>query len=281
MIIKKTKFLVNTVPLLVVLILGSGYSTPAHSQNKAQTASAPAASSPAASPNARQAKALMESAKKCNQILESEEALKLANQAIALDPKQYGAYLERALAHISLGETQLALADFSTAANGGDRKYEKLARREKADLLFRLNRYTESIKEITTIETKYGSLSDGMLYRRAHSYIAIGKPNMAVVDLTTAIKGEPNSDRLFEARTKAYVALKDWDKALADCNKCIALCNVDDQTLGNRADLLSLRATIYEKQGKKDLAIKDRETAKKTDSANFQNAPFRSDKSRR
>lgn len=276
MIIKETKVLTTAVPLLVVLILGSGSLTPVHSQNKAQTAG-----KPVASPNAKQAKAYVESAKQCNQVLESEEALKLANQAIALDPKQYGAYVERALAHISLGQTEQALADFSTAANSGERKHEKSARREKADLLFRLKRYTDSINELTTIETKYGSLSDGMLYRRAQAYLAIGKPNMAVLDLTTAIKGEPSANRLFEARMKAYVALKDWDKALADCNKCIALCNVDDQTLGNRADLLSMRATIYEKQGKKDLAQKDREKAKKTDSANFQNAPFRSDKSRR
>lgn len=268
--------LILAVPLVVALFYSGLILLPVSAQNKPAEQVKPEQTTP----NQKQAKLLSESAKKCNQILESEEALKLANQAIALDPKQFSAYIERALAHISLGQTDQALADFSIAANGGDRRSEKAARREKADLLYRLKRYTESINELTTIEKKYGSLSDGMLYRRSHAYMAIGKPNMAVIDLTTAIKGEPNSSRLFEARMKAYVALKDWEKALTDCNKCISLSNVDDETMGNRSDLLTQRATMYDKLGKTDLAKKDREVAKKTENANFQNAPFRSDKVR-
>jgi len=264
------------VPMVVAAFCCLLTLAPAPAQNKP----AEQVTSERITPNQKQAKLLSESAKKCNQILESEEALKLANQAIALDPKQFGAYIERALAYISLGQSDKALADFSIAASGGDRRSEKAARREKADLLYRLKRYNESINELTAIETKYGSLSDGMLYRRSHAYMAIGKPNMAVIDLTTAIKGEPDSSRLFEARTKAYVALKDWEKALADCNKCISLSNVDDETMGNRSDLLTLRATIYDKLGKTDLARKDREVAKRTESANYQNAPFRTDKKR-
>lgn len=268
--------IILTIPSLVAILCSPLGLAPAPAQNKpaVQLRAEPA------TPNQKQAKLLSESAKKCNQILESEEALKLANQAIALDPKQFGAYIERALAHISLGQTDQALADFSIAASGGDRKSEKAARREKADLLYRLKRYNESINELTTIEKKYGSLSDGMLYRRSHAYMAIGKPNMAVIDLTTAIKGEPNSSRLFEARMLAYVALKEWDNALADCNKCISLSNVDDETMGNRSDLLKRRATIYDKLGKADLAKKDLEVAKRTENANYQNAPFRTDKKR-
>lgn len=264
-------------PLAMLLYLGLGCCSAAHSQTKAPMTTNTAIETQ----NKKQAKILTENAKKYNKILEGEEALKLANQAISLNPKCYGAYIERALAYICLGKTEQALADFTTAAGGNERKSEKEARREKADLLFRLNRYSESVKELTTLETKYGSLSDGMLYRRSHAYLAMGKPNLAAQDLTTAIKGEPNSERLFEARIKAYMALKDWDKALADCNKCISLCNKEDQSFGNRGDLLALRATIYDKMGKKDLANKDREVAKKTDSANYQNAPFRTEKTRR
>lgn len=249
----------------------------AHSQNN----STKATNAIVNNPNKRQAKTLTESARQCNQLLESEEAISLSNKAIALDPKLHDAYLQRAIAYIALDQKELALADLNTATASETRKIARTAYRERADLLCKLKRYSQCIQEITTFEAKFGPLSDGMLQRRAECYLAVGKPALAVQDLSAAIQKAPDRAYLIESRARAYCALKDWKKSLADCNNCIAMCKLDDELLNNKSELLNLRASLYDKLGQKEVAAKDRQRAKQAENYTYKNAPFRSDKSKR
>ena len=80
----------------------------------------------------------------------------------------------------------------------------------------------------------------------------------AILDFSEAIRIRPDYAEAYGARCLEYLNDRRSDQALADCNASLRL-------VAKQADILSLRARIYEKKGLYDRAIADYESAIATD----------------
>ncbi|CAN5425522.1 hypothetical protein BH11CYA1_BH11CYA1_09530 [soil metagenome] len=165
---------------------------------------------------------LVERARYCNKILESEEAIELANKALKLDSKNQWALLARAEAQRAIGNLEQAVSDYKLVSVSADSAAHSVAYRSMGEIYFDLKRFDESVESINRLEKEHHSLTDGMHECRAKSYMAQGKYVLAAADLTTAIESVPNNTRLYVTRARAYSGARQWEKALADYNKLIA-----------------------------------------------------------
>jgi tetratricopeptide (TPR) repeat protein len=89
---------------------------------------------------------------------------------------------------------------------------------------------------------------------RAEARLEMGNYEGAIADATQAIGIQPNSEMAYYWRAKAYYAEKKYDQAISDLSAAISF----EPPLGsNFADMLSLRAAIFEKFGNQSAAITD------------------------
>jgi len=212
--------------------------------------------------------------------MESEQALELANQALKVDPKCGMAFLERADAYKALGRLDNAIADYKTVSVIGRLDARKDGVHHLAELYFYLKRYGDGVATIDSVEKTVDRLTDGMLETRAKCNSALGKHDLAAVDLTAALKTIPDQTRILDMRAEEYVMAHKWNQALADYNVLIARDEKADGQFGANAHWYKERAKIYDALGKKSLAAKDRVKAGELETNNFDLAPFRTEKKR-
>jgi len=208
-----------------------------------------------------------------NHILESEEALKCSNQAIAGAPLFAPAYFARAEARCALGQVTEALSDLSTAAK--QKPFWAAALRERSSIYFALGKYDAALADANAIMTS--NSTDGTRCLRAKIYTAMHKPELAVTDLSLALKIKPHDYDILCLRAKAYAQAKQFENALADYNELAALdekSNIGHEGLAN-ASIYAERADVYKHLGKLRLAAADEAKAKSTATNAFSNAPFR------
>jgi tetratricopeptide (TPR) repeat protein len=96
---------------------------------------------------------------------------------------------------------------------------------------------------------------------RAVVYSFKAQYDLAIADLTQAIKLAPATPKGYKDRSISYYKKQNYDLALADLNELIRL---DPTTAQNFA----MRAEVYEKKNQKDRALADYKAAQKSDSAN-------------
>jgi tetratricopeptide (TPR) repeat protein len=136
-------------------------------------------------------------------------------KAISLKPDYAEAYYQRGLVHDLDNHLALALADYNKAIQLKPRYLEAYLGRAVIYLLDKKGPL--AIADYTTvIELR----PDGdSYYMRGNSYLEIGQPDRAIVDLTKAIQLDPTYYWSFKQRAKAYRQLKRYRLAEADDRK--------------------------------------------------------------
>lgn len=140
------------------------------------------------------------------------------DRTIALDPEDSLPYLLRAQTNETLGRNEDALKDYTLAAKNRSRdRLEKktVAHKSRALLLAKMGRHKEAIAEV---EKLTGSDNDEEMMRfRGDRYIALKMYDKAIAEYTKSIDLAPDLARQsYEARAKAYEAIGKLDLAQAD-----------------------------------------------------------------
>lgn len=203
-------------------------------------------------------------------IMESEEAVKCCDSAIAANPNYGPAFLIRAKAYVSLDRPEDAVRDLTTAATFKHTRVGAL--RQRAELYYALKLYSKVIDDLNSSMGK--NASDGQYCLRARAYSALNKPALAAQDITSALSQKPHNWRLLEQRSKYYLDARDLNKALADFTELIQMDERSSSELCD-AELYLNRARVYELMGKPQLAALDRKRATSAERKNLKNAPFR------
>jgi tetratricopeptide (TPR) repeat protein len=214
-------------------------------------------------------------AKCCNKIMESEEAIALCNKAISVNPKYTPAYLERAIAYSSMGNTKQAFADLDIAKL--DPVYQREAIKSKASIYVGLKKYDLAVRDLNVSLKSGGSVS--ALQLRAKAYEGLGKPQLAAQDITACLLQEPYKYELLEKRCALYLQSGQTKEALRDCNELIAQDKNVEDCLGN-SNIFKIRAKILKSMGDKIGADRDLKKAAQIDKEALATAPFRSIRTR-
>ncbi len=189
------------------------------------------------------------------------------DRAIALDPNNVDARLDRAYVLSQLGEASDAVKDLDVVFKQG--KYQ-LAYQYRSEVMFMLGEPKKSLEDIS-VALSMATNDESKLYcleRRAELYSFFKKPEKALVDVTAAmaLKNVPHPKNsgpvLLNKRAHIYLELGDYEKAIADFTSLLATKKPNDV---GRARLYALRSAAYEKIGRHDLAEADK---KKSDAAN-------------
>ncbi len=206
---------------------------------------------------------LMRQAEAFSEQDESENALDVYGRVLALDPKYSRAYYLRALLLWSKGSRDAAARDLE--------KCMKLEPGEQparflTTIYLEQKKYKEGLVAATNlIKIKDGDRNHALLIEML---IGLKRYQEAIDQSTICIKRNRKPDALLRARSICYFETKQYDKALADCNRLISL-------KPNLMKSYELRAKIYQAKGLKELAAKD--LKHKTDDGDdvYDVAPFR------
>jgi len=206
----------------------------------------------------RAADSTLEFGKQCNKLIihrKYKEAMQMANQELARNPNSASAYTRRGWIFAIYEEPQKAMKEWDQAL--------KLQPAGSFELFS--NRY--------------------------RIYLQLGKFDLAIKDLSAAIKLQPASWDLYKDRGQVHSVLKQYDLAIEDITKSISLNPAEPLCYQRRADCYraagqfakavadytaaiklrpqellyyNLRADCYEKLGKHTEAMADRHKVEQT-----------------
>ncbi|KZW01280.1 clathrin heavy-chain terminal domain-containing protein [Exidia glandulosa HHB12029] len=91
--------------------------------------------------------------------------------------------------------------------------------------------YTKTLKHIGEQKDEFygGIIRATILSNRAAAYLRTGKHKEAIADVTTSLEIVPEAWKALRTRGNAYLALRNFDKALADLTKAVLLCHIPDE----------------------------------------------------
>jgi tetratricopeptide (TPR) repeat protein len=178
---------------------------------------------------------------------EHDKAIASFSKAIEVEPKNSGAYVDRAKSYSAKGDHDHAVADYSKAieiAPGGAAVYRKRgdAYRAKGAHDAAIADYSKAIEIEPASATAY--------YFRGASYNASGNNDAAIADFTKAIEINPRDGYSYYFRGISYPAGKDSERAIADFTKALEINPKDTGSYVSRARRL-------EAKGDHDQAIAD------------------------
>ena len=212
------------------------------------------------------------------------------DRAIALDPTNARAYLERSNSHRSAGHLDRALADANEAVRLDPSNAKALDNRGNVfNNKAQYDRAIEDYNEALRLDPKFslGFKDRGAAYyfkhdyngairdydeairlnpkndeaytNRAAAYTKLGRHEQAIADDSAAIKLDSTQPVYFDNRGLSYAASGDDDRAIADFDEAIRL----SPTAGS----LTHRGDAYQHKGDHDRAIVDYDRALKLDPA--------------
>jgi tetratricopeptide (TPR) repeat protein len=191
-----------------------------------------------------------------------EDALRYFMAAVALRPRSWHTHWDLAVTLQDKGALEQAIAEYSKAEELGSisplvwrergdayyqaHQYEKaIAHHSKAIELapsqpmfwadrgfdyMELRRYGQALPDLSkAIELAPKQSSPnifqgaGVWHSRGHAYMALGDPEKALADFSTAIAMDGNFMKHWRCRGAIYSSLSQWDKAVADFSKAIEL----------------------------------------------------------
>jgi Bacterial transcriptional activator domain. len=186
------------------------------------------------------------------------KAIEFLDEAIKIEPKEHDYLKYRAAMRADLGDFAGARADYDKAVEV----------RGSAACYFQRGRFLETQKDYEQSLADYASAievekKNGLEEKTAvcHKFrtellIKLGRHKEAVDECTRALKDDPTDDEFLRMRGKEYVALKKYTEAERDLSAAIK--NAPEIS----PDAYEARASIYELQGKAQLAKSDRKIAK-------------------
>lgn len=185
------------------------------------------------------------------------KAISYLNEAIKVEPNENDYYKYRAALRADRG-------DFAGARSDYDKAIEV---RGSATCYFNRGRFNEAQKDYDQALQDYASAIEfekkneleektAVCHKfRIELFVKLGRHKEAVEECTRALQGEKNDDEFLRIRGKEYAALKMYKEAERDLTAAI------DNAPGISPDAYETRASIYEHQGKTELAKADRKTA--------------------
>jgi len=187
---------------------------------------------------------------------QKDSAIDEDNKAIALNPKDPASFYTRGLLYQEALEPDKALADYDQAIK---LNYSLPAVFKQRGQIFMENKqFSQALSDFEKCQQK---LADDLAVWqfKAQALKGLGRYKEAVVSITKAIalSNRYNGSRLYQIRIELFIALNQYDAALADCNKALTLSKSDD--------VHQLRARVYEHQGKFREALKDIDEVQKDD----------------
>jgi tetratricopeptide (TPR) repeat protein len=147
-------------------------------------------------------------------------ALRDYDEAITLNPKEAGAYVDRALVLTLKGGRNAAMKDYDEAIRLNPKQWEAYFNR--AANLREEGESTKAITDLTEV-TKLNPKFNGAYVNRAAAYIAQGELDKAISDCNTATELNPNDSEAYVIRANAYTRKKDYAKALSDLEAAVRL----------------------------------------------------------
>lgn len=173
-------------------------------------------------------------------------------------------YKRRGEAYEAMGKFDLALKDFGKHIELRGRPdfshaHRKAYQKEKwlqayvlrAKVYFNLKKYQLAVDDLTK-GAAIGPFSDSLYLLMADCHIKLNKPELAVKDYATIIAANPEDDEAYEKRARLLLSMKKFNDALKDASAAI-----ENYPGENPARLYKLRAEIYTKIGKNNLAQED------------------------
>jgi tetratricopeptide (TPR) repeat protein len=140
------------------------------------------------------------------------------DRALAIDPKSALAYGNRGIAHYWLQEIDLAKADFDKAAQISP--LEAVAFRGHGLIALRNGDYQAAVEAFTQSITYDPKNAFGFDYR-SRAYVGLRDLDKAIADLDTVLRLEPNRP-VYAQRGNLYAMKRQGDKALADADHAMA-----------------------------------------------------------
>lgn len=177
-------------------------------------------------------------------------AIKMASRSVAVGKPDRKGFLARATAYEIEQKDKEALADFDIYLS---REQDRKALKHRAAILEKLQMYARALADYRTIQ-KHAPGGDAAL-REAICLEKLSKYEESIACLDKLLKDSPEDDAAYEVRGTARAKLGRLQEAAQDYSKAIKLMPT--------VSLYRLRANIYEKMGRKDLATKDRKEAER------------------
>jgi len=223
-----------------------------------------------------QALELARKAHQANTEEECERAISLSTAAIAQDPNCSFAYKERAHSLLEMGKESAALSDLTAGLKCAATSERYPLLKDRALILSALKRYKQALADFDALSKLGDYKCETIRMSRAISHMGIGKPLLAVSDLTSESKNSLVSRNMLIVRARAYTEAKQPEKALADYNRLIPANKKAEDLLGVDSSLFLKRARIYDQLGQQNLAEIDRKRAAAAEKINLEHGPFRS-----
>lgn len=209
---------------------------------------------------------------------EYEGAMQKYNDIIHKHPQAPAAYIGRAKVYLELGKSDLALKDFDSAVKY-DPKMNNWALRDRGNLLQKYHRYEDAIKDFDKMLEKHPDSS--MQADRATCYMRLKKYPQAIEGFTRSLNLHVSKrTHTIAKRGDCYLALGQYQKALADYDQILKEDPDGNRSQDNYAKVREGRAQCYEKLGKPELAKKERTLAAQARNELLDLAPFTSEKKR-
>jgi tetratricopeptide (TPR) repeat protein len=177
-------------------------------------------------------------------------AIQIASKAVLAGKPDHKGFLTRATALENQKKEREALADLDKYLT---REQDKKAYKKRAAILEKMHNYARALSDYRSIQ-KNSEDGDAAL-REAVCLEKLNKNEESIARLDKLLKQSPEDDAAYEARGTARAKLGRLQEAAQDYSKAIQLLPT--------ASLYRLRANIYEKMGRKDLAAKDRKEAER------------------
>lgn len=177
-------------------------------------------------------------------------AKETAEKILQTTPSSIAAHAWLARALYGLKDYQHAADECTKAMDDSlDPKDKERLRFDRAQAEYFGQQYDEAIADFSALIQR--APTEDLYLQRASAYDAAGKPELAIQDLSDAIKLNPNSHEIWLKRALLHKHMKRNDKALNDFNEAINL----------NPSLATWRASFYRDQGQHKEAIQDFTTA--------------------
>jgi tetratricopeptide (TPR) repeat protein/TolB-like protein len=178
---------------------------------------------------------------------EVERAILDYTKALEMNPRDAGAYVNRASAYLSRGKYDLAIADCCRALEINARLAQAYGNRGLAYLeTGKPDRAISDFNRVLEIDPRDTKAH----VKRALAYINKDKYDEAISDCSEALKIDPKLAQAYSSRAWAHTKKSEPDKAISDCNKALEI----DPML---ADAYRTRGFAYKAKGLYDQAIAD------------------------